>query len=57
MINNLRYIIKNLDYEIVRDIELINPGALNNLCILYTLSLQIEKENYGRTQRQTKRKH
>ena len=57
MINNLRYIIKNLDYEIVRDIELINPGALNNLCILYTLSLQIEKENYGRTQRKTKRKH
>ena len=27
MINNLRYIIKNLDYEIVRDIELINQDT------------------------------
>ena len=52
-----RYIIKHLDYGVVQDMERINPGALDKLCILYTLDQQLEKENYGRTQRKTKRKY
>ena len=56
MMNHLKYIIKNLDYEIVMEMELLNPGALNNLCMLFTLNLQIEKERYERKQRKTKRK-
>ena len=51
--NNLRYIINNLDYEIVQGMEKLNTGALDNLCMLYSLNLQIEKESYGRKQRKT----
>ena len=54
MVNNLRYIIKNLDYEVIRDMESINPGALKNLCLLFSINLQLEKERYGRKQRKTK---
>ena len=55
-LNNLKYIINNLDHELVREMEIMNPGALNNLCILFTVNLQLEKENNGRKQRKTKRK-
>ena len=48
--------INNLNYEVVQDMERINPGALKNICTLLTLNLQIEKENYERKQRKTKRK-
>ena len=36
--------------------ENINPGALNNLCLLFTLNLQLEKEKNDRKQRKAKRK-
>jgi hypothetical protein len=54
ILNNLRYIINNLDYELVQEMEKMNPGALNNLCILYSVNLQLQKERYGRKQRETK---
>ena len=44
ILNNLRYIINNLDYELVQEMEKMNPGALNNLCTLYSVNLQLQKE-------------
>jgi hypothetical protein len=58
MINDhLKYIIYNLDYNIVLELEKSNPDALKNLCLLYTLSLQLEKEKNERKQRKTPRKY
>ena len=50
------YIINNLDHELVREMEIMNPGALKNLCSLYSVNLQLEKEKNDRKQRKTKRK-
>jgi|TARA_R110002020_G_scaffold324738_1_gene540360 hypothetical protein len=55
MISNIRYIFKHLDEEVVEEIEFNNPGGLFKLCQIYTLSLQLEKEEYDRKQRKTKR--
>jgi len=54
MISNIRYIFKHLDEEVVEEIEFNNPGGLHKLCQIYTLSLQLEKEEYDRKQRKTK---
>ena len=54
MISNIRYIFKHLDEEVVEEIEYNNPGGLFKLCQIYTLSLQLEKEEYDRKQRETK---
>jgi len=55
MISNIRYIFKHLDEEVVEEIEYNNPGGLFKLCQIYTLSLQLEKEEYDRKQRETQR--
>jgi hypothetical protein len=56
MIANFKYIFKNLDWEIVEDIEYHNPGGLYKLCQLYTLSLKLENEENDRKQRKAIRK-
>jgi|TARA_R110001583_G_scaffold190371_1_gene354567 hypothetical protein len=55
MISNIRYIFKHLDEEVVEEIEYNNPGGLFKLCQIYTLSLQLEKEEYDGKQRETQR--
>lgn len=55
--SNIRYIFKNLDEEIVEEIEYHNPGGLYKLCQLYSLSLQLEKEKNDRKQRKTSGKN
>ena len=52
---NIKYIFNNLDEEILEDIEYHNPGGLYKLCQMYSLSLQLEKEENDRKQRKTVR--
>ena len=42
----LRYVMQNLDSELILDIEKGNPGGLKLSCMLYSLELQLEKEKY-----------
>jgi hypothetical protein len=46
MNNYIRYVLDNLDSELVYDMEKGNPGGLKLLCMLYSLELQLEKEKY-----------
>ena len=45
-IDHLRYIFRNLDIDLVKDIEKFTPGGLQTLYLLYTLQIQAEKERY-----------
>ena len=48
-IDHLRYIFRNLDTNLVKDIERFTPGGLQTLCLLYTHStLRLRKKyNYS----------
>jgi len=50
-IDHLRYIFRNMDADLVLDIEENTPGGLKMLCNLYSLQLQLEKERYKTSRR------
>lgn len=50
-IDHLRYIFRNMDADLILDIEENTPGGLKMLCNLYSLQLQLEKERYKTSRR------